>query len=96
MSLDDIIMEDRSTSGPSRHRGRRGGNRRDRRQQPYRPRERRDYVDLDSPWQHDMYDTKKVKEIDVPKKEEVRETCVLKVENVHWNMTEEDIREVFA
>ncbi|EFY98599.2 RNA binding protein [Metarhizium robertsii ARSEF 23] len=101
--LDEIIAEKR-TNGPRNRRGGRDTRRRDRNDYPrdgVRKSTRDDRRNIDSEWVHDRYDESESRRGPAPRRR--RESPVsdnkgskIRVENIHYDLTEEDLDELFA
>ncbi|OAA43174.1 Nucleotide-binding, alpha-beta plait [Metarhizium rileyi] len=99
--LDEIIAEKRS-SGPRNRRDGRDNRRRDRNNDfPRDGSTRNDRRNMDSEWVHDRYDESVFRRGPAPRRR--RESPItepkgskLRVENIHYDLTEEDLDELFA
>ncbi|KAG8419882.1 hypothetical protein J3458_004711 [Metarhizium acridum] len=101
--LDEIIAEKR-TSSPRNRRGGRDNRRRDRNDYPrdgVRKSTRDDRRNIDSEWVHDRYDESESRR--GPASRRRRDSPVsdnkgskIRVENIHYDLTEEDLDELFA
>ncbi|CAM1505670.1 Fc.00g113070.m01.CDS01 [Cosmosporella sp. VM-42] len=105
--LDEIIADGRSNSNGPRNRrggGRRGGRGRDERQEYPRDGVRKSFRDeprnLDSEWVHDRYEENNSRRGPAPRRrrdspEHNSKSSKIRVENIHYDLTEDDLDELF-
>jgi len=101
-SLDEIVSEHQRNNAP---RGRRGGRRNDRGDYPrdgVRKSTRDEPRNIDSEWVHDKYDESSNRRPYRPERRRSRDrryepvSAKLRVENLHYDLTEEDLEGLFA